>query len=98
MLTIIPDCTEAIAFHLRVIIAAHVGAGGQIQSLKSVIVHALLVVIVKSIILLRFRFGTEPYPLCKKGSSLCNKCQRKEQEREIRKGLLISERNWLHKF
>ena len=89
---------EAIAFHLRVIIAAHVGAGGQIQSLKSVIVHALLVVIVISIILLRFGFGTEPYPLCKKGSSLCNKCRRKEQEREIRKGLLISECNWLHKF
>ena len=96
--TVIPDCTEAIAFYLRVVTAAHVGVGGQIQSLKTVIVHALLVVIVISITLLRFGFRTEPYPLCKKSSSLCNKCWRKEREREIQKGLLISECNWLHKF
>ena len=89
---------EAIAFYLRVVTAAHVGVGGQIQSLKSVVVYVLLVAVVISITLLRFGFRTEPYPLCKKRSSLCNKCRRKEREREIQKGLLISERNWLHKF
>ena len=98
MLTILPNCTEAIAFYLRIVTAAHVGAGGQIQSLKTVIVHVLLVAVVISITLLRFGFRTGPDPLCEKGSSLCNKCQRKEWEREIQKGLLISEHNWLHKF
>ena len=73
-LTVIPDCTEAIAFYLREVTAAHVGVGGQIQSLKSVIVHVLLVAVVISITLLRFGFRTEPVPLCKKRSSLCNKC------------------------
>ena len=97
-LIVIPDCIEAIAFYIKIITAAHVGAGGQIQSLKTVIVHVLLVVVVISITLLWFWFRIGPDPLCKKGSSLCNKCQRKEREREIQKGLLISEHNWLHKF
>ena len=89
---------EAIAFYLRVVTAAHVGVGGQIQSLKTVIVHVLLVAVVISITLLRFGFRTEPGPLYKKRSSLCNMCQRKEWEKEIRKGFLISGHNWLHKF
>ena len=42
--------------------------------------------------------GVEVDLSCKKGSCLCNKCQGKEQEREIWKGLLISEHKWLHKF
>ena len=54
-LTVIPDCTETIAFYLRVATAVHVGAKEQIQSLKSVIAYALLVFIVISITLLRFR-------------------------------------------
>ena len=97
-LTVIPNCTEAIAFYLRVVTAAHVGVGGQIQSPKTVIVHVLLVAIVISITLLRFGFRTGPNSLCKKRSSLCNRCQRKEREREIQKELLILECNWLHKF
>ena len=97
-LIVIPDCIEAIVFYIKIVTAAHVGAGGQIQSLKTIIVHVLLVVVVISITLLRFWFETGPDPLCKKRSSLCNKCQRKERERRIQKGLLISECNWLHKF
>ena len=96
-LIVIPDCIEAIAFYTKIVTAAHVGAGGQIQSLKTVIVHVLLVVVVISITLLRLWFGTGSDPLCKKRSSLYN-CQRKECEREIRKGLLIPEHIWLHKF
>ena len=97
-LIVIPNCTEAIAFYLRIVTAAHVGVGGQIQSLKSVVVHVLLVAVVISVTLLKFWFGTGLDLLCKMGSGLCNKCQRKEQEREIQKGLLIFEHNWLHKF
>ena len=97
-LIVIPDCIEAIAFYTELVTAAHVGAGGQIQSLKTVIVHVLLVAVVISITLLRFWFRTGSDPLCKKRSSLCNKCQRKEREREIQKGLLIPEHIWLHKF
>ena len=97
-LTVILNCTEAIAFYLKVVTAAHVRVGGQIQSLKTVIVHVLLVAVVISITLLRLGFRTGPDPLCKKGSSLCNKCQRKEHKRKIQKGLLISGHNWLHKF
>ena len=97
-LIVIPDCTEAIAFYTKIVTAAHVGVEGQIQSLKSVVVHVLLVAVVISVTLLKFCFRTEVDLLCKRGSCLCNKCQRKEWEREIRKGLLISEHKWLHKF
>ena len=95
---VIPDCTEAIAFHTKIVTAAHVGVEGQIQSLKSVVVHVLLVAVVISVTLLKFCHRIE-VDLSQKGEScLCNRCQRKEQEREILKGLLISEYTWLHKF
>ena len=91
VLIVIPDCTEAIAFYTKIITAAHVGVERQIQSLKSVVVHVLLVAVVISVTLLKIWSRTEIGLLCKKGSCLCNKCQGKEWEREIRKGLLISE-------
>ena len=97
-LIIIPDCTEAIAFYTKIVTAAHVGVEGQIQSLKSVVVYVLLVAIVLSVTLLTIWFRTKIDLLRKRGSCLCNKCQRKEQEREIQKGQLISEHKWLHKF
>ena len=97
-LIVIPDCTEAVAFYTKIITAAHVGVEGQIQSLKSVVVYVLLVAVVISVTLLKIWFRIEIDLLCKRGSCVCNKCQGKEQEREIRKGLLISEHNWLHKF
>ena len=97
-LMVIPNCTEAIAFYIKIVTAAHVGVEGQIQSLKSVVVHILLVAVVISVALLRIWFRTEIDLLCKRGSCLCNKCQGKEWEREIWKGLLISEHKWLHKF
>ena len=98
VLIVIPDCTEAIAFYTKIVTAAHVGVEGQIQSLKSVIVHVLLVAIIISVTLLKFWLRTEVDFLRKRESCLCNKCQRKEWEREIWKGLLISEHKWLHKF
>ena len=97
-LIIILDCTEAIAFYTKIVTAAHVGVEGQIQSLKSVVVYVLLVAVVVSVTLLKVWFRTEIDLCVKRGSCLCNKCQRKEREREIQKGLLISEHNWLHKF
>ena len=98
VLIIIPDCTEAIAFYTKIVTATHVGVEGQIQSLKLVVVHVLLVAVVISVTLLKFWFRTEVDLLCKRGNCLCNKCQRKEWEREIWKGQLIPEHKWLHKF
>ena len=97
-LIIILDCTEAIAFYTKIVTAAHVGVEGQIQSLKSVVVYVLFVAVVISVTLLKIWFKTEIDPCVKRESCLCNKCQRKEQEGEIRKGLLISEHKWLHTF
>ena len=53
-LIVIPDCTEAIAFYAKIVTAAHVGAEEQIQSLKSVVVHILLVAVVIKVTLLKF--------------------------------------------
>ena len=97
-LIVIPDCTGAIAFYIKIVTAAHVGVEGQIQSLKSVVVYVLLVAVVISVTLLKFWFRTEIDLLCKRGSCLCDRCQGKEWEREIQKELLISEHKWLHKF
>ena len=65
---VIPDCTEAIAFYTKIVTAAHVGVEGQIQSLKSVVVHILLVAVVISVTLLRIWFRTEIDLSCKRGS------------------------------
>ena len=73
---------EAIAFYTRIVTAAHIGVEGQIQSLKSVVVYVLLVAVVISVALLKFWFRTEVDLSYKRGSCLCNKCQRKEQERD----------------
>ena len=81
-LIVIPDCTEAIAFYTKIVTAAHVGVEEQIQSLKSVVVHVLLVAVVISITLLKFWFRTKVDLLCKGESCLCSGCQRKERERE----------------
>ena len=58
-LIVIPNCMEAIAFYTKIVTAAHVGVEEQIQSLKSVVVHVLLVAVVISITLLKFWFRTE---------------------------------------
>ena len=89
---------EAIAFYTKIVTAAHVGVERQIQSLKSVVVYVLLVAIVISVTLFKIWFKSEIDLCIKRGSCLCNTCQRKEWEREIQKGLLISEHKWLHKF
>ena len=97
-LIVIPDCTKAIAFYAKIVTAAHVDVEEQIQSLKSVVVHILLVAVVINITLLNFWIRTEVDLLCKEESCLCSRCQGEEQKKEILKGLLISEHIWLHKF
>ena len=77
-LIVIPDCTEAIAFYAKIVTAAHVGVEEQIQSLKSVVVHILLVVVVINITLLKFWTKTEVDLLCKEESCLCSRCQEEE--------------------
>ena len=75
---VIPTCTEAITFYTKIVTAAYVGVEGQIQSLKSVVVHVLLVAVVISVTLLKFWLRTEVDLLHKRESCLCKKCQRKE--------------------
>ena len=82
-LIVIPDCIEAIAFYAKIVAAVHIGVGEQIQSLKSVVAHVLLVLAVINVTLLRFWIRTEEDLLRNGESCLCNKCLRKEQEREI---------------
>ena len=98
ILTVIPECAEAIAFYLSTATAAYVSVEEQIQSLKSVIAYASLVVVIIGITLIRCGIRVEPYLLCQGKTTLCGKCRRKEREREIQKGLSQLERNWLHGF
>ena len=98
ILTVIPECAEAIAFYLRTATAVYVSVEEQIQSLKSVIAYASLVVVIIGITLIRCGIQVEPYLLCQGKTPLCGKCRRKECEREIQKGLSQLERNWLHGF
>ena len=98
ILTVIPEYAEAIAFYLSTAAAAYVSVEEQIQSLKSVIAYASLVVVIIGITLIRCGIRVEPYLLCQGKTTLCGKCRRKEHEREIRKGLSQLERNWLHGF
>ena len=97
-LIVIPDCIEAIAFYAKIVAATHIGVREQIQSLKSIVAHVLLVLAVIKVTLLRFWIRTEKDLSQDRASCLCNRCLQKEREREILKGLLISQQVWLHKF
>ena len=77
-LIVIPDCTEAIAFYVKIVTAAQVGVEEQIQSLKSVVAHILLVAVVINVTLLKFWIRTEVDLLHKGESCLCSRCQGKE--------------------
>ena len=98
ILTVILECAEAITFYLRTATAAHVSVEEQIRSLESVIAYALLVIVIIGITIIRCGIRVEPYWLHQEKTTLCDKCQRKECEKEIQKGLSQSERNWLHGF
>ena len=73
-LIVIPDCIEAIVSYAKIVTAAHIGVGEQIQSLKSVVAYILLVLAVINVTLLRFWIRTEEDLLCNGESCLCNKC------------------------
>ena len=97
-LIVIPDCIEAIAFYARIVAAVHIDVREQIQGLKLVIAHILLVVVVVNVTLIRFCIRTEEDLLRDRVSYLCSRCMQKEREQEVQKGLRISEQIWLHKF
>ena len=86
ILTVIPECAEAIAFHLRIATTAYLSVEEQVQSLKSIIAYALLVIVIIGITIIRCGIRVEPYLLCQEKTALCSKCRRKEREREIQKG------------
>ena len=98
VLTVIPECTEAIIFHFRIVTDVYVSAREQIRSLKLVVVYAFLIIVIVGITIIRCGVRVEPYLLCQRETALCRKCRRKECEKEIRKGLSRSEQNWLHGF
>ena len=83
ILTVIPECAEAIAFYLSTATAVSVSVEEQIQSLTSVIAYVSLVVVIIGITLTRCGIRVEPYLLCQGKTTLCGKCRRKECEREI---------------
>ena len=97
-LIVIPDCIEAIPFYARIAAAVHIDVREQIQGLKLVIAHILLVIVVVNVTLIRFCVRTEEDPLRGGVTYLCSRCLQKEREQEIQKGLQISEQIWLHKF
>ena len=77
-LLVIPDCIETSAFYAKIVTAAHVGVEEQIQSLKSVVVHILLVAVVINVTLLKLWIRTEVDLLRKGESCLCSRCQGEE--------------------
>ena len=85
-LIVIPDCTEAIAYYTKIVTAAHAGVEGQIQSLKSVVVHVLLVAVVISVTLLKFWFRTEVDLLRKRGSCLLISVKERNGKERFGKG------------
>ena len=98
VLTVVPECIEAITFHFKIVTDAHLSAKEQIRSLKSVVAYALLIIIIVGITIIRCGVRVEPYLPCRRETTLCRKCRRKECEKEIRRGLSYSEQNWLHEF
>ena len=97
-LIVIPDCIEAIAFYAKIVTAAYIDVSEQIQGLKLVVIHILLVLVIVNVTLIRFWIRTEEGLLQDRASCLCNRCLQKEWESKILKGLLISEQMWLHIF
>ena len=54
ILTVIPECRrEAIAFHFRIEMAAYVSVEEQVQSSKTVVAYALLIVVIIGIMIIR---------------------------------------------
>ena len=87
-----------IAFYAKIVAAVHVDVREQIQSFKLVIAHILLVLVIVKVTWIRFWIRTEEDLLQDRVSCLCNRCLQKKLEREIQKGLLISEQIWFHRF
>ena len=61
ILTVIPECAEAIVFHLRIVMAAYVSVEEQVQSSKTVVAYALLIVVIIGITIIRCGICKEPF-------------------------------------
>ena len=64
ILTVIPECAEAIAFYLSTMMTVYVSVEEQIWSLKLVIAYTSLVVVIIGITLIRWGIRIKPYLLC----------------------------------
>ena len=78
-LIVIPDCIEAIVFYAKIVAVAHISVKEQIQSLKLVIAHILLVLVVVNVTLIRFWVRIEDL-LQDRVRCLCNRCLQEERE------------------
>ena len=97
-LIVILDCVEAIVFYAKVVTAEHIEVREQIQGSKLLIAYILLVLVIGNVTLIRFQIGTGENLLQERVNCLCIRCLQKEREREILKGLLVSEQMWLPQF
>ena len=97
-LVVIFNCVEAIVFYAKVVAAEHIEVIEQIQGLKLIIVHILLVLVITQGTLIRFWDETEENPLQDRVNCLCTECMQRKWEQEVSKGLLVSEQMWLHWF
>ena len=71
VLTVIPECTEAITFHFKIVTDASISAKEQIQSLKLVVAYALLIIVIVGITIIRCGVRVEPYLLYRRETALC---------------------------
>ena len=79
-LIVIPDCIEAVAFYAKIVAAVHIDVSEQIQGLKLVVVHILLVLVIVNITLIRFWIRTEEDLSQDGASDLCSRCLQREWE------------------
>ena len=92
VLTVIPECTEAIVFHFRIVTDAYVSTREQIRSLKLVVVYAFLIIVIVGITIIRCGVRVEPYLLCQRETALCRKCRRKECEKKYERDYHVRNR------
>ena len=85
-LIVIPDCIEAIAFYAKIVAAAHIDVSEQIQSLKLVVVHILLVLVIVNVTLIKFWIRTGEDLSQDRVSCLCNRCLQRNGREKFKKG------------
>ena len=85
-LIVIPDCIEAIAFYAKIVAAIYIDVREQIQCLKLVIAHVLLVLVVINVTLIRFWVRIEEDLSQDRVSCLCSRCLQRNGREKFKRG------------